>query len=125
MNLKNRMYLVWGFVLVMFWSVLASIAVGQEAPIEPEHPAFGQRHTSTLVVESQVADIPKLEAKAVEVLRAKYGLTLDEARAKVRVDGKTDVARCLEHVIINALAGIAQAEVVASVVGNQHPEPAQ
>jgi|GEM_PF-6508002 len=98
-------------------TILSAVVASQE-----EHPAFGTQHTSTLVVESQVSDIVKLEAKAVDVLRAKYGLTLDEARAKVRVDGKTDVARCLEYVIINALAGIAQAEVVASVVGNQHPE---
>lgn len=89
---------------------------------EPDHPAFAPHQSSTLAVESEVADIPKLEAKAVDVLRAKYGLTLEEARAQVRIDGKTDVARCLEYVIINAMAGIAQARVVASVVGNQHPE---
>lgn len=103
--------------LLIILAVISAKALAQE----PEHPAFGARHISTLVVESDVADVVKLEAKAVDVLRTKYGLTLDEARAKVRIDGKTDVARCLEHVIINALAGIAQAEVVGSVVGNQHP----
>lgn len=103
--------------LVATMTMLTAASYSQE-----EHPAFAAHQSSTLAVESEVADVPKLEAKAVDVLRTKYGLTLEEARAKLRVEGKTDVARCLEYVIINALAGIAQARVVASVVGNQHPE---
>lgn len=100
--------------------LVASLAIRQ-ALAQDQHPAFGPHQTTQLTVETDVGDIQKLEAKAVDVLRTRYGLTLTEARAKVRLDGKTDVARCLEFVIINALAGISQAKVVGSVVANEHP----
>lgn len=107
-------------IAIVLALLVASVAIRQ-ALGEDVHPAFGSHHTSNLSLDSEVPDIQKLEAKAVEVLRAKYGLTLSEARAKVRIDGKTDVARCLEFVIINALAGITQANVTASVVAEAHP----
>lgn len=103
------------------------VALGFSQSIaQDEHPAFGNTQSAQLTVDAEVPDIPKLEAKAVDILRTKYGLTLDEARAKVRIDGKTDVARCLEYVVINALAGITQANVIGSTIVLQHPtEPVE
>ena len=77
----------------LFFCAAPLMSVAQDAPVE--HPAFGPRHISQLSLEIEVADIAKLEAKAVDILRTKYGKTLDEARAMVRVDWKTDVARCI------------------------------
>jgi hypothetical protein len=98
---------------------MATSALAQDAP----HPAFGPTQTSILTVDAEVPDIPKLEAKAIDILRTKYGLTLAEAREKVRIDGKTDVARCLEYVVINALNGITQATVVGISIQQEHPQP--
>ncbi len=100
--------------------ILLSMLVHSAA--SEDHPAFGSRHTSTLIVETEVDDIPKLEAKAIDVLRTKHGLTLEEARSRVRIDGRTDVARCIEVVTINAVQSVAQYRAVNVTVGNQHPE---
>jgi hypothetical protein len=103
--------------IALFWLLLiAGTALAQD-----DHPAFGPTHHTAITADAEVADIPKLEAKAIDILRTKYGLTLAEARDKVRIDGRTDVARCLEFVYINALQGIAQAKVVATAIANQHP----
>ena len=100
----------------------ASFACAAQDFVDVPYTVFGPEHTSQLTVESNVPDIAKLEAKAVDILRTKSGLTLAEARAKVRIDGKTDVARCLEYVIMDALQKITQAEVVGITVANQHPQ---
>lgn len=100
-------------------TLACSIAAAQD------HPAFGQHQVSQLTVEADVPDIPKLEFKVVALLRADDpSLTLAAARARVRIDGKTDVARCMELLIIHTLRGITQAFVVGTVVATQHPEPA-
>lgn len=99
-----------------------------------DHPAFGTHHVSQLTVTSDVPDVPKLEAKAIEILR-RVGtvtgetMTLAEARSKVRIDaagnpnpgGRTDVARCIEIVITDRLRGIVQARVTGVRVANEHP----
>jgi hypothetical protein len=101
--------------------MLGMIAGAKLASAE-EHPAFGAKHTSTLILEIEVADIPKLEAKAIEILRTKHGQTLEQARAAVRIEGKTDVARCIEFVTINAVQSVAQYTATNVAVGNQHPD---
>jgi hypothetical protein len=111
--------------------LLAKCALAQDA----DHPAFARFQISTLVVESDTADIPKLEAKAVEILRRPgtvtgEQMTLTEARAQVRLDangkpdprGRTDVARCIEIVITDRLRGIVQARVSGVRVASEHPE---
>ena len=114
---------------VILLGILISHAAGQDS-----HPAFGAKQTSVLTVETDTADIPKLEAKAIEILR-RVGtvtgetMTLAEARAKVRVDangnpdskGRTDVARCVEIVVTDRLRGIVQTRVEGVTVANQHP----
>lgn len=103
--------------------MLVNDANGQEEP----HPAFGAAHKLSLIGEIEVDDIPKIEAKAIDILRTKLGKTLDEARAMVRVDDKTDVARCIEFVTINAVMGVVQYRAVNVTVANEHPvqEPPQ
>lgn len=126
----------WQVAAVALILLLIGMLMAPASAQEPDHPAFGTQHTSTLIVTSEVTDIPKLETKAIDVLRqvgtvTGETMTLEEARAKVRIDasgnpdpkGRTDVARCLEIVISNWLKGIAQANVVGSTVANQHPEP--
>lgn len=119
-KLKIALGIAAAFVLLGLAMFAATVASAQD------HPAFGTHHVSQLIVTSDVPDVPKLEAKAVEILR-RVGtvtgetMTLAEARAKVRIDGKTDVARCLEIVIIDRLRGIAQARVVGTTVANEHP----
>jgi hypothetical protein len=111
-------------------------AFGAAAQEQPDHPAFVSTQTLHLTVQAEVDDIPKLEAKAIAILRqvgtvTGETMTLEQARAKVRVDaqgnpdpkGRTDVARCLEYVIPNWLKGIAQASVVASRIEAPHPVP--
>jgi|SRR5688572_14223152 len=127
--------------IIAVWIICASLAIGmlgvaiRHAAGQEAHPAFGPKQTSALTVETDTVDIPKLEAKAIEILR-RVGtvtgetMTLAEARAKVRLDangnpdakGRTDVARCVEIVVTDRLLGIAQTRVVGVRVENQHPE---
>ncbi len=95
------------------------------AAYSQDHQAFGAHQEIVVTVTAEVPDIAKLEAKAVDILRKwDPALTLTAARAKVRVDGKTDVARCMEYVVINALGSITQAKVSGIRQEVQHPEPA-
>lgn len=96
-------------------------ALAQDLPAD--HSAFSAHGVSSFSLEYDTLDIAKLEAKAVAVLREKSGLTLAEARGQVRVDGRTDVARCIEIIVPNHLKSITQATVIATVIGHQHPEP--
>lgn len=81
--------------------------------------------TSVVTVEYEVPDVPKLEAKAVEILR-RVGtvtgetMTLVEARAITRPGGVVDVARCWEIVSMDRLRGMAQAKVIAVTVTGSH-----
>ena len=118
-----------GTLAVILFGMLISHAAGQDS-----HPAFGAKQTSALTIETNTADIPKLEEKAIEILR-RVGtvtgetMTLTEARAKVRVDangspdakGRTDVARCVEIVVTDRLRGIVQTRVERVTVANTHP----
>jgi hypothetical protein len=98
---------------------------------EPEHPAFGPHQVIQLTItvdaldvagKPGVPDIAKIETKAVAILRAwDPSITLVDARAKVRVDGRTDVARCMEYIAIDRLNGISQAKVVGVRQEVQHP----
>src|SRR5688572_19446629 len=108
----------WGCILAVVLIFLLGMIAGAKVASAEEHPAFGSKHTSTLILEIEVTDIPKLEAKAIEILRTKHGQTLEEARAAVRIDGKTDVARCIEFVTINAVQSIAQYTATNVAVGN-------
>lgn len=102
-------------------------ASAQDAPPPPPpdyHPAYGPHHISTLTVESYVPDVPKLEQRVVDILRAADPtLTLADARAKLRINGKTDVARCLELLIIYAVDAPVQFEALSTTVANEHPTP--
>ena len=105
-------------VIVIF---VLGMLLGAKIATAQEHPAFGTRHTSTLILEVEVPDITKLEAKAIDILRTKYGKTLEQARAALRIDGKIDVARCIEFVTINAVQSVAQYSATNVTVGNEHP----
>ena len=105
------------------WIALAGVfllgySIGASAQ---DHPAFEPAQRSMLTVESVTPDIPALESATLDLLTTRYGLTAEEALAKVRVDGKTDVARCIEFIVIEALRGISQATVIGTVVATQHP----
>lgn len=106
--------------------VIAIRANSQDAPPPPPpdyHPAYGPHHISTLTVESYVPDVPKLEQRVVDILRAADPtLTLADARAKLRINGKTDVARCLELLIIYAVDAPVQFEAMSTTVANEHPQ---
>ena len=120
--LKSEDHGSFTILFVLTVTILSILHMAWALAAEPEpHPAFGQHHLTNVRVESSVPDIKKLEDKAVTILREKYGLTLEEARAKVRIEGKTDVALCLEFVFINALVAVAQAEVSVVTVENAHP----
>lgn len=122
-------YTVIGLILATALFAVFSLA----APAQ-DHPAFDPKQTSVLTVYTETPDIPKLEAKAIEILR-RVGtvtgetMTLAEARSKVRIDaagnpdpgGRTDVARCIEIVITDRLRGIVQARVTGVRVANEHP----
>lgn len=122
---------------VVLMAMMVMDARGQEVPAEPvpspepepapapvEHPAFGPTHTSLLTVQSVVPDIPKLEQRVVDILRAQDpALTSAQARAKLRIDGKTDVALCLELLIIYQVGLPVQFEAVTITVANEHPVP--
>lgn len=105
-----------GLLLVVISMLFAKHAGAQE------HPAFGARHTTTLILEVEVADVAKLEAKAIDILRTKYGKTLTEARELLRVDGKLDVARCIEWVTLNAVTSVVQYQATNVTVANEHPQ---
>lgn len=56
----------------------------------------------TLNVELRVVDAKKLDARAVTLLRAD-GLTLEQARAKVRTDGVINPAKATDEVLRHAV----------------------
>ena len=127
---ERILYTCLGGCATCLFLLIASHAMAQEA----EHPAFGLKHRTYISVESEVLDAKKLESKAISILRKKgtltgEPLTIDEARAKVRVDtqgkpdakGRTDLARCLEIVFAAGLQGTANVKVTASALANQHP----
>lgn len=61
-----------------------------------------------------------VEARAVTILR-NDGLTLEEARAKVRVNGVTDIARCTEVILSYAMRTASiYLDVQESQIGLQH-----
>lgn len=101
--------------------VLLGLWMGRARADDDPQAAFDAHGFAFFAMEYDTPDIPKLEAKAVAVLRTKRGLTLAEARAEVRVDGRTDVARCWEIVVRNALAGIVQGQISATAMAHQHP----
>lgn len=57
----------------------------------------------TANIHMEVTDVKKVEAKAIAIVRNKDGLTLAEAQALFRVNGKTNVARCVEYIIRDAV----------------------
>lgn len=100
-------------------------AYGQDAPVEPP-PAT--KYTSTFGVEFELtpAQLIKLEAKAISIIRRKGAVsgeqaTLAEARAITRPNGIIDAQVCWEYVSTDRLRGIVQATVTG--VRIQRPEP--
>lgn len=124
MRLRFSLWQVVGLMCSAFAMGCFVGAISKAHADEVEHPAFGSHQVTQITATAEV-DIPKAEAKAVDILRKwDPSLTLAQARAKVRIDGKTDVARCMEYIYINAFDGITQAHVVGVRQENQHPVPA-
>lgn len=123
------------FVLGMLLG--ASLALADEVPAD--HTAFGLTHQikTTLDVtvpvpenatEKQVAAaIKKVEDRAIAILRRpdSGGLTLQEAQAKVRVNGRTDVRRCIEIILDYQMRTITQVRVTGHRQEAEHPEVTQ
>lgn len=144
MKKRYRPYLE-GALAIILTALLCDLclraAFAQDAPVEDpapaENPAFALKQRTYLSVESFIPDggIPKLETRAIDILVKPDhgGLTRDEARAQLRIDARTDVARCLEVIFQYQLEIVTQAKVVATAIANQHPsapidppaEPAQ
>lgn len=126
---KHQRIAAWITIAIVATFVCASVAAIAVAQ-EPEHPAFGSSHVSTLEVESDIDDTPaarkRLEDKAIAILREPgtvtgEKMTLAEARAITRIDGRVNVARCKEIVITKALRVIVQMRVTGVRVGNPNP----
>lgn len=131
MQHSKRNMIEGSFAAVLAMILLSAIvrhANGQDAPAPPphpdDHPAFLQLQKMTITVEPYVPDVPKLEQRLVDILRAADPtLTLAAAREKLRIDGKTDVARCLELLMIYVIDQPVQFDAVSITVASQHPEP--
>jgi hypothetical protein len=120
---------------IVLMVMLVMDARAEELP-PAEHPAFGLHHRYKMDVEADLplpenptpkevaAAIKKAETRAVAILRRpdSGGLTLEEAQAKVRIDGKTDVRRCLEVIFEYQLRSVKQARVTAHLQEAEHPE---
>jgi hypothetical protein len=106
-----------GMLGLLLLAMLISHAASQDTPAG---------YTSVVTVEYEVPDVPKLEAKAVEILR-RVGtvtgefVTLAQARAITRPGGVVDVARCWEIVSTDRLRGVVQARVTGVRVTGEHP----
>lgn len=118
-NMQRVNYTAMGIIIAASMFALFAASVPAQ-----EHPAFGAHQVIQLTITADVPDIPKLEARAVDILRRwDPSLTLAGARAKVRVDGKTDVARCLEYITVYQLQQVSQARITGIRQEAQHPEP--
>jgi hypothetical protein len=108
------------FLIIGAWAVMLHA--------QDDHPAFALKQRTYISVESDIPEggISKLEARAIDILVKPDhgGLTRDVARAQLRVDGRTDVARCLEVIFQYQLVTVTQAKVVASAIANPHPSAA-
>lgn len=114
MHPKHNRIAAWITIGVIATCVLSSVALVALAQ-EPVEPA---KYTSNFAVEYELtaAQVKKLEAKAIEIIRRKGTVTGEqatraEALAIVRPNGVTDVAVCFEYVSTDRLFGIAQATV--------------
>ncbi len=121
-------------IAILLLVMLVMDARAQESA-PAEHPAFGLEHTYQMVVTANIplpenatdkqraAAIKKAEDRAVTILRRpdSGGLTIEEARAKVRIDGKTDVRRCFEIIFEYQLRIVTQARVTAHQQAAEHP----
>lgn len=124
-----------GIIALLVIGFIGGAAFAQES----DHPAFGLEHSFVMRVEAIVpvpenatpaqiaAAIKRVEARAVAILRRadSGGLSLEEARAKVRVDGRTDVRRCLEVIFVYQLRSVTQARVTRHQQAASHPEGGQ
>lgn len=98
-----------------------------DEPVTPvvESP-YDTEQTTRIVVHITDIDPKKVESAAASLLRKKTpGLSLAEAKAQLRVNGKLDIARCLEEIYPAQLGKVSVGKVDASVVANFHEEPAQ
>lgn len=122
--MQDRKQIIEAWIATAILAILILCVVRRALAQKPaDHSAFSAHGFAIMTVEYDTLDIPKLEAKAVDVLRTKSGLTLAEARAFLRVDGRTDVARCYEVIIPNHLKSITQGTVIGVRIENQHPAP--
>lgn len=104
------------------------VVIAQTTAPVPGAGAFSSEGSAEYSIHYTVSDVPKLEAKAIAILRAPPDaggtgtpLTLAEAQARVRVGGRTDVARCIEFVVFDRMKGIVQAHIDAQTIHQEHP----
>lgn len=112
------------FLIAAVAFLLSSLALAQD------HPAFAERQAPKFDLRVQVTDAERARDRAVQILTTKHGLTEAEALAKITSEGKVDLARCVEYIMLDALATLSpqQTESLALtdiVIRLEHPvEPA-
>lgn len=92
-----------------------------------DHPAFDTHQSPRFAMEVKVVDQAAAASLAESILVTKGGLTPEEASAKIRVNGQIDLARCVEFILLDSLAGIpstltASLDVTNVTIELQHPE---
>jgi hypothetical protein len=109
------MKLMWIALSISFIGLIARCCIAQEIdpdPIPITVPAYQATAGSSIAAQFGVIDINKLEQAAIQVVVFSSNLTAVEALARVRdSDGKTDVAACIDILIVDAINKIQAVEV--------------
>ena len=123
---KAAIWALVALVAMFVLGVLTGIACAQESDPFDDLPVFSSHQEADYHIVSDTPDIAKLDARCVDIVRAQLpGITLAQARAKVRVKGKTDVRACVNVLIQHALRGIKQAQMRVVSSSNQDEQAIQ
>jgi hypothetical protein len=107
---------VMGIVLAL----LVGLLIGRSVNAEETDATFQPHQFAEFRVEYTAPDIAKLEERAIAIMRENApGMTSAQARAFLRVDGKTHVGRCYNVLAFHALGKITQVESVVTQIENQ------
>lgn len=103
---------------IRLFGVLSAVSLqAQDLPSTPA-PSIPLEYLTTqrleITIQSEVPSVPKLKAKAISILRTRFGLSLAEAQEKLTLNGMTNVSLCNEYLIIDALAKVSQVKITAN-----------
>lgn len=117
-------YLLLAGIIFCSVSYTAEVILDPEPVTGPTQPNFQATVGSVMSLQAEIPDVKKLRAKAAALLKAQK-LSVAEIAEKLDVDGKPDLQRCIDYIVIDALGKITQAKITGISIAAQHPVSVQ